>query len=363
MNGWADHTPTNYAYTATTARNAPYTVKVDAHPNFEKLTRTANADAQIASHLNDLLNGFLTHSLAAIALDNQKIAFEKYRQGPEQNPYPAWSVTKGVTSLLVGYAHCAGHIKSLDDKASDYAHMLKETVWGNSRISNLLKMKSGAPLQGSFAAGGDYRAPTSVGQMMLSGTADVVSLFRHLENVGPKGVEGRSLNYNSFDTLALALVIESATKKSLVEFYKDSLWSDLKPEHPTYWFLDKDQKPLADGYFFMSLRDAARLGNLMLQIHRGEVGGECLRNYLELATDPHTHFKQTRGGHNQYIGYGFQLLIEVSFNKTVRLSGHKGQEIMVNFTTGRVAAIFSANDSIRSRMYRPDGVLKWLADW
>jgi hypothetical protein len=43
------------------------------------------------------------------------------------------------------------------------------------------------------------------------------------------------------------------------------------------------------------------------------------------------------------------------------MSGHQGQEIMINFKTGKVIAIFSAYNSSREKIYKSDGIFQWLS--
>lgn len=354
----SDHAPPSYAYQATNGKHAVQVVKIDAHPEFIPLPRAKSKPA-VDRQMDDIVTGFFSKSLAGIVVDQGNVIYERYQRGAEDNPYPAFSITKSVTSMLIGYAHCQGHIKDLNDKASDYVPEIKGTVWGDASVVNLLKMKSGAPRQG-LHEGGDYLIPNSSERSMLIGRDDVLGLFHQNNRLQEKGAQNLSWAYNSFDTLALGLVLEAATQKKFTDYYRQTLWNDFKPEHPTYWFLDSKGAALAHAHFYISLRDAARLGQFLLKIAKGESGNACMEKYIEKATQPHIQMKQIQGN-RELLGYGYQFWLEVSHGDTVRMSGHQGQEIMVNFKTGKVVSIFSAYNASRDDIYKSDGIFKWLS--
>lgn len=354
----SDHEPPSYAYQATNGKHSVRVAKIDRHPEFTPLP-IVKRKSSIDRQMDDIVMGFFSKSLAGIVVDKGEVIYERYQRGADDNPYPAFSITKSVTSLLVGYALCQGHIKDLNDRASDYVPEIKGTVWGDARIVNLLKMKSGAPRQG-LDPGGSYTSSSNSNRALLTGGSDVVSLIHQLSKLPDKGSQDLSWTYNSFDTLTLGLVLEAAVKKKLTDFYKETLWNDFKPEHPTYWFLDSKDVPLVDGYLHLSLRDAARLGQFVLKIAQGGYGNSCMERYIEKATQPHIQMKQIQGN-RELLGYGYQFWLEVSHGDTVRMSGHQGQEIMINFKTGKVIAIFSAYNSSREKIYKSDGIFQWLS--
>lgn len=357
---YADHTPPNYPYDAVSGRYSVFVEKIEENPNSQPIKKSEAVDAEVSKLMDEMLTGLFSKSLAGIVIDKDKIVYEKYRRGDVSNPYPAWSITKSITSIIVGYALCQGYIKDLDDRAQDYVEDLKGTLWGEARISQLLKMKSGAPSQG-LVEGGDYQAPGSAEVSLLTGRETMIEMFHRHNKLMNKGSADLSWLYNTFDTLALGLVVESATKKKFVEYYKETLWKDVGFEFPTYWFLDKSGKTNVHAHFHLSLRDAGRVGMFVVNsINSDNDEKSCMRNYLRKAINPHIQVKQNIGN-KAMLGYGYQFWIEISHGDTVRMSGHQGQEIMFNPRTGKVVAIFSAYNSAREKMYKSDGILKWLS--
>ena len=52
-------------------------------------------------------------------------------------------MAKSITSMLIGIALADGHIRSLDDKISQYIPELKESGYGDVSIRNVMRMRSG----------------------------------------------------------------------------------------------------------------------------------------------------------------------------------------------------------------------------
>ncbi len=76
---------------------------------------------------------------------NDELVYEKHaRWGGSHRTPLGMSMTKSLTSLAVGKAICAGHIKSIDDKVETYVPKLAGTSWGEAPIRQVLKMSSGA---------------------------------------------------------------------------------------------------------------------------------------------------------------------------------------------------------------------------
>jgi CubicO group peptidase (beta-lactamase class C family) len=92
--------------------------------------------------LSELLRSTGTHAFIVIR-DNQ-VLYEDYFNGYARDSLcTVWSVSKSVTSALVGIAISEGYIKSLDDPITTYLPELKDQGFGAITIKNLLTMGSG----------------------------------------------------------------------------------------------------------------------------------------------------------------------------------------------------------------------------
>ena len=109
----------------------------------------ADGDAVKRVALDELLRTTGTHAFIVVR-DNQ-VLYENYFNGFARDSLcTAWSVSKSVTSALVGIAIAEGYIKSLDDPIVNYLPELKDQGFGAITIRNLVTMGSGIQYRISF---------------------------------------------------------------------------------------------------------------------------------------------------------------------------------------------------------------------
>src|SRR5690606_16647309 len=73
-----------------------------------------------------------------LVIKNGIIVYERYRLGNDrQSRWLSYSVTKSITSMLMGAAIQDGYIKSVDEKVSDYLPRLKGTAYEKVSIRNI----------------------------------------------------------------------------------------------------------------------------------------------------------------------------------------------------------------------------------
>jgi CubicO group peptidase (beta-lactamase class C family) len=89
--------------------------------------------------LSELLRSTGTH--AFIVIRDKQVLYEDYFNGYARDSLcTAWSLSKSVTSALVGIAISEGYIKSLDGPITNYLPELKDQGFGSITIRNLLTM-------------------------------------------------------------------------------------------------------------------------------------------------------------------------------------------------------------------------------
>ena len=85
-----------------------------------------------------------TFTNALLVIKDGRIVYENYRNNTRADTrFIAWSMTKSITSILVGCALQEGRIRSLDDAASDYLPELKGGGYEGVSIRHILQMRSG----------------------------------------------------------------------------------------------------------------------------------------------------------------------------------------------------------------------------
>ena len=267
---------------------------------------------------------------ALLVLKDGKIVVERsnYERRPEHRMLSN-SMAKTILALALGKALEEGHIRSLEDVAASYEPGLAGTLYGQTRIVNLLRMASGVKFVEDYSGQDDLARfnQTSLRQGALA----AASLFN--ERVA---AEGTRFNYASIETQILALVLRAAIGQSLCQYVSQKIWQPMGAEARATWLtFPRDQVERAGGNFNATVRDYARLGWLMA--NDGQRDGQSLisREYLLQMTDPHLQPDIFQPGrmHNRgsrYLGYGLHTWLLPGSHRRFVLLGVYGQAIMVD---------------------------------
>lgn len=149
-------------------------------------------------------------SAALMVLHNGQVRLERYGLDfDSEGRWTSFSVAKSLTSTLVGMAVRDGHIKSMDDKVSDYIAEMKGSAYDDVSILQLLTMTSGV------AWNENYDDPKSdVAQFNnhkpKDGEDAVVSYLRKLPRAVPAGTRWL---YSTGETNLVGVLVARATKK------------------------------------------------------------------------------------------------------------------------------------------------------
>jgi CubicO group peptidase (beta-lactamase class C family) len=239
------------------------------------------------------------------------------------------SMAKTLVALAIGQALDDGAIHSLDDTAARYVPELEGTLYGQTRLVNLLRMASGARYVEDYSDGDDRAAFNAMARRQ-----GVVAAARSVtERAEP---QGERFNYAGAQTEVLALVLRAATGRSLCEFVDQRLWQPLGAESAASYLLNPaDHLEQAQGGFNATLRDYARLGWMLAS--DGRVGERQVvpRDWLLAMTDATRQPPQFRPGAmdshgSRYFGYGYQVWLLPGAHRRFVLLGVYGQAIYVD---------------------------------
>lgn len=195
---------------------------------------------------------------AVLVLHDGQIVAERsnYDRKPEHRLLSN-SMAKTIVALGFGKALEEGRIRSLDDIAATYEPKLADTLYGQTKIINLMRMASGAKFVEDYSGKDDLARfnQTTRTQGNAAG-AQVIT-----ERVAP---EGTLFNYASAETQMLGLVLRGATGQSLCQYIAEKIWQPLGAEARATWLTNPvDQTELAAGNFNATAHDYARLGLLL----------------------------------------------------------------------------------------------------
>ena len=163
------------------------------------------------------------------------------------------SMAKTVVALALGKALQEKHIRSLDDTAATYVPEIAGTLYGETRIVDLMRMASGARFTEDYTRYDDRARFRAVARR--EGVARAARIITERADE-----EGRRFNYASAQTAMLGLVLRGATGMSLCDYVDEKIWQPMGAEGVATWLLNPgDRVELAQGGLNATVRDYARL--------------------------------------------------------------------------------------------------------
>ena len=151
-------------------------------------------------------------SAAVLVVHDGKLRLERYGLGFDAaGRWTSFSVAKSITSTLVGAAIRDGHIKSMDDKVTDYIPQMKGSAYDAVTVRQLLTMTSGIKWNE------DYADPASDVALFNKhkpedGVNSLVSYMRALPRAVPAGTRW---NYSTGETNLVGILVSNAVNKPL----------------------------------------------------------------------------------------------------------------------------------------------------
>jgi len=270
------------------------------------------------------------NSKALLVAQDGQILYERYSFGVGKRNTPlGYSMSKSLTGLAVGHAICDGHIASIDDVVKKYVPALAGTSWGEATVRDVLKMSSGAYFTSMQYNGHKNRElEQSIGASVSEGklNADFIDLMKQADD--KQFTPGANFNYNNFDTVALGLLVQSASGMAFPAYFERSVWRASGAESRGAWFMNNRGQVSTYNGFSASPHDWIRLGTYVLRELRNEQA--CLGKFL---TDATTNQISSRGPASSY---GYQIWVQCASQTDFCFVGYGGQYLLFNIATNTV---------------------------
>lgn len=282
---------------------------------------TYTLDGQTYS-IDQYMKNFDTMGLLIVRDDN--IQLEKYALGNDESSlWISFSVSKSITSMLLGAAVKDGYIKSLDDPITDYLPLLKGSAYDKASIKNVLQMSSGV------AWNEDYEDPKS--DVSQAGGLSGVALYSYLSKLPSESIPGEVFNYNTGETNLVGSLVRAAIGNNLATYGTTKIWKAFGMESQANWPLNAiGGTELGGCCIAATLRDYARIGLFAMQGGVAHDGTRILPDdWMQESTTP------SKG----YEGYGYLWWLEKDSYSAL---GIFGQSISIHPATKTVIAIHSA---------------------
>ncbi len=264
---------------------------------------------------------------ALLVLKDGGIVAERYNYGRAADMrFLSNSMAKTVVAMALLKARAEGLVRSFDETAATYAPELTGTLYGETRIVNLLRMASGARFVEDYSRADDrsrFNAAARTGGFAAAARAVTERA----------DAEGRRFNYASAQTAMLGLVLRGATGRTLCDYAAEKIWRPIGAEAPATWLLNPaDRVEIAAGGLNATARDYARLGWMMANDGMGPSGEVLSRDDLLDMTDPARQPEAFRPGalKGTQRGYGLQTWLLPGGQHRFALLGVHGQAIFVD---------------------------------
>ena len=277
--------------------------------------------------LEDFIQTFKIAGL--IVIRDGVILYESYDFGnDETTKWISFSVTKSVTSMLLGAAIKDGHIKSVEDKVTIYLPQLLNSNYKDVSIKQVLQMSSGIDWNE------DYEDPLS--DVNIAGALNSLNLYEYLNNLNKKSSAGNKFNYNTGETNLIGGIVRAAIGDNLSNYLEKKIWKPFGMEFNAYWVIDTDyEQELGGCCLNATLRDYARLGMFAMNNGKLNNGVEILpKNWMKDSTTPSRN--------NSY--YGYQWWLDGPAYQSFYADGVFGQFIWIDPVSKTVVAMHAARD-------------------
>ena len=276
---------------------------VEANPASPPLPEARVDLSQVTYEINghtrtveQYMQGGNTNAIAF--MHDGKFVYEAYQNGFNPSTrHQMWSVTKSVTTSLVGIAVAEGLVDSIHDPITKYIPEATGTVWEGTSVEDILQMESGTywvdvpvhqPEQ-LVLMGADFHSNGLYGM-----TRDDYLL--RLTRVSPPGAFYR---YNSGDAQMLAWLLENVYQKPYWQILSEKIWQPAGMQHDALVMHDRLENTFASMGLFATARDMVRFGELFRNRGRSVDGKQIVpKKWVEAS---HNYDKATGGGPRGYM--------------------------------------------------------------
>ena len=263
-----------------------------------------------------------------IVRDNN-IVYENYTLDNDvETKWISFSVTKSITSMLLGAAIKDGFIGSIDDPVGKYLPQLSGLSYKDISIKEVLHMSSGVNWNE------DYDDPSS--DVSLAGGLNSLDLYKYFNRLNSNSKPGEVFNYNTGETNLIGGVVRAAIGNNLSTYLQNKIWTPFGMEHDANWAIDsKYQSELGGCCISATLKDYARLGIFAMNNGVLNNGAKMLPDdWMQDSTEPSVS--------NKY--YGYQWWLDGPGFKSFSAQGIFGQIIWIEPQTKTVVVMHGAWD-------------------
>ena len=245
---------------------------------------------------DDFLERSYTNAL--LVMKDGRIVSETYRNNSDAGSrFIGWSMTKSLTSVLIGCALEDGLIESLDEPISSYLPELNGGAYEGVTIRQVMQMRSGVDYEERY----DFANPGTAASNHIAALVRNTARFADVARTLPRrNTPGEVFQYKTIDTAVLGWLVERVTQGSVAAYTEECIWEPLGAEADGYYIMDGPPgvgREFSGAGFNATLRDFARFGQMVLD--GGVAGGRRIvaEDWIRESTQPTAEEDSGRGGY------------------------------------------------------------------
>ena len=299
---------------------------IDDYP-LHSLTENSENPEEIERLIRNIQSDHLSWGLqdSLLIYKDNKLLVEEYFDGWKRNdPHQIQSVSKSLTSLLVGSLITEGKLDSADKPLGDYLPQYQYLLTGEKSkitLTNLLNMSAGLEWNEWTVA---YSNPKNTRYAEMESDDSVAFTLQRPLTHEP----GRHFSYSGGYVSVVGAVVETAAKKSTAATYaQDSLSKHLCFKN-AYWSKQNDGKTNTAGGAMMRPMDMLKIGQLMLDdgVWQGKqiIGKQWIRDSMDRTHNPYSYAQ-----YGYLWWYGSYIDAAGKIYSGVLARGWGGQEIAI----------------------------------
>ena len=240
---------------------------------FNLMALNVSVDSEKDVLLIDLLKSIQMKGFAV--MNKGKLVFETYDQGMQKHDIQILqSTSKTFTGMLIHKLASEG-LLDLGANVDEYLPDLNADVFKGSTLQNMLDMEVGFPDFGSYHNANDHGFMSEVHMGLkpkVLGVEHRSTLLFIQQFQKQSFAAGSKFSYNDMNTQVLAMVAEQVTGKQYAQLIEENFWHPLQARYDAAISIDEDGNAGASWGMAITLRDAARFGQMML--NRGSFNGK-----------------------------------------------------------------------------------------
>ena len=206
-----------------------------------------------------------TYTNALLVMKDGRIVSDIYRNNSSApTRFIGWSMTKSVTSVLIGCALAEKRIDTLDTPVSRYLPELKGGGYDGVTILQVMQMRSGVDYPERY----DFANPGIAASNHITSLVKNVARFVDPARTIARAHEpGSFFQYKTLDTAVLGWLVERVSGMSVAAYTEKCLWEPLGAQLDGFYIMDGPPgtgREFSGAGFNATLRDFARFGQMVL---------------------------------------------------------------------------------------------------